>query len=383
MLVLISMMNTGGECMFFQGPASAPQRRVQATVLDCSLRFLRGAGSDVGGESAIREMLREGHHYSGGGPTPTLPLGLKAGVPDSAGAVDLARVLEAFDPTMADQVKDPGALLLPPRLRPHCRARVFTRLGPDYEDYVHRNVRVGLQRLVGPRGVARKRKRRVVAGAFAVGKDELEDRAISAVLDANDSIDPRKLPRPRFEFIPALKAFETRGPPRKLHITKRDARHYFHQLALPRRWHRWLGHPPIKVHGKRRWPLQKSVPMGFGPAAGWAQGATDAASAKANLDQDLRVVEGRPVPLQPPIWGSILDDLWFLEEAEKGEVPEWGLEQAEKVTDAWALHGTTVNRKKDVNRAVGAEIQGVHVDGDTHDVGMSPQKRRSLACGML
>ena len=154
--------------------------------------FLRGP-ADVGtsGESQIRETLREAHHYAGGGPTPTLPLGLKAGVPASAGAVNLARVLSGFDPSTAEQVIEPSKLLLPPGQRPTTRTRTFTRLGPDYPELVHRNVKAGLQRLVGPWRLARNRRRRVVAGAFAVGKDETEDRAISAVLDANDSLDPR------------------------------------------------------------------------------------------------------------------------------------------------------------------------------------------------
>ena len=76
--------------MSFTGPSLAPQRRCQNIVLDSILGFLRGAGEDIGGEAAIKSMLREDYHYFCGVPTPTLPLGLRGGVPASAGAVNLA-----------------------------------------------------------------------------------------------------------------------------------------------------------------------------------------------------------------------------------------------------------------------------------------------------
>ena len=132
--------------------------------------------------------------------------------------------------------------------------------------------------------------------AFAVPKDDTEDRAISAVLDTNDCVDPKKLPRPRFAFILAMRSMRSSGRPRKLLVTKRDARHYFHQLRVPRRWQRWLGHPPIRVGKYRRWPLQRSAPMGFGPSAGWPQCVTDATSRAAGLAPGLRVREGAAMP---------------------------------------------------------------------------------------
>ena len=42
-----------------------------------------------------------------------LPLGLRAGVPGAAAAVDAAEVLRTFDPVVAEQCEDPAALLLP------------------------------------------------------------------------------------------------------------------------------------------------------------------------------------------------------------------------------------------------------------------------------
>ena len=104
--------------------------------------------------------------------------------------MDLEQVVTGEDPDMGAMVSDPGAMLLHPRKRPRVRSKIFTKLGPDYDEYVRRNVASGLQRLVGPRGLARVKGRAAVCGAFAVPKDDSEDRAISAVLDTNDCVDP-------------------------------------------------------------------------------------------------------------------------------------------------------------------------------------------------
>ena len=70
-------------------------------------------------------------------------------------------------------------------------------------------------------------------GAFAVRKDEAEDRVISALMGTNACVDAARLPRPAFGFMPALRACTTR-PGRVLKTTKRDGRRDFHQFRLPR-----------------------------------------------------------------------------------------------------------------------------------------------------
>ena len=42
-----------------------------------------------------------------------------------------------------------------------------------------------------------------------------------------------------------------------------------------------------------------------------------------------------------------------------------------------------MNLKKNVDAEVGGEIQGVVFDGNSHDVGLSPPKRRLLALSFL
>ena len=71
----------------------------------------------------MSHYLQVSHCYQSG--TAPLPLGLRGGVPPSAGSVDLAALLEADMPKYAEQVRNPGALLLPPELRPEDLTRPF------------------------------------------------------------------------------------------------------------------------------------------------------------------------------------------------------------------------------------------------------------------
>eukprot|EP00971_Amphidinium_carterae_P105468 2088465-Amphidinium_carterae.1 len=54
--------------------------------------------------------------------------------------------------------------------------------------------------------------------------------------------------------------------------------------------------------------------MGMGPAAGWAQCCTDVSTKAAAMPEESRAVDGAVVPLHPPLWGSILDDVWAIDE---------------------------------------------------------------------
>ena len=128
-LTMLSLLRSGGSsCKPFLGTISAPQKRCQTVVMDAVSRFLRGL-SGASGEVPIRSLLREDHFYSGGGPTPTLPLGLRAGVPPRAGTVDLHKVVAGEDRRMGEMVADPGNMLLHLRKRPRARPRILRVLG--------------------------------------------------------------------------------------------------------------------------------------------------------------------------------------------------------------------------------------------------------------
>ena len=106
------------------------------------------------------------------------------------------------------------------------------------------------------------------------------------------------------------------------------------------------------------YPLHCAAPMGFAASAAWAQAATEACTTEAGLPEGARVVEGRPTPLEGPIWGSILDDVWTLEEETASGTAPVGRAWVGAVTDAWERHGVHGNRKKDVFEQVTGELHG-------------------------
>eukprot|EP00974_Lingulodinium_polyedra_P039210 3757142-Lingulodinium_polyedra.AAC.1 len=52
--------------------------------------------------------------------------------------------------------------------------------------------------------------------------------------------------------------------------------------------------------------------MGFRGSAVLAHRVTEATAARAGLPAAARCVPGAPVPLGPPFWGVIMDDLWVV-----------------------------------------------------------------------
>ena len=363
----------GGQKSKFDFVSAAHQRiqtRLESGWKDMLMDF---TSMDV---TAIHEFLKHQEHYAGGGPA--IPLGSKGGVPSSAATVDLHSHLHEHFPDLAAQVLEPKLLLLPSRKRPKRIKRGHTWLHSSYPSLVARNVKAGLSVLRKPKQVARHRGRLCLTGAFAVRKDENEDRVITDPA-VNQLINPDKLPRPRFAYIPKLRVTWV---PRsgKLLVSKRDARHYFHSLQIGRKWLRWLCGPPISgERGELRYPATRAAPMGFGPSAGWAQGLTDVASLRADMPDNHRLHPDRMAPDTLPIWGSICDDIWAIDHAQDefdAELrgPGW-LSRAE---EAWVDCGVQPNHKKTVNGKGGEEVQGYFVHEDDHWVGVSMQKRRKL-----
>ena len=351
---------------------TAAQKRVQTRVrssLDSMLVELK-----LLDDENIREFLKHRQHYAGGGVA--IPLGERGGVPASAATVDLKTQFEGRFPEFARQVEEPSALLLPSRLRPKLIKKGHTWLHRSYPNLVRRNVKAGLHQLKKPSQVAKHRGKLCLTGAFAVPKDNVEDRVITDPA-VNQLIDPSKLPRPRFAYIPKLRVtFVPSGG--KILISKRDARRYFHSLKIGRRWQKWLCGPPIALEGgSLRYPASCTAPMGFGPSAGWAQAITDLATQEADMPHSKRLHPDFHAPSELPVWGSICDDIWTVECAGSSDDPigpRW-LASAEQ---AWKDFGVHPNEKKSVNLAEGEEIQGVYIDSDVHWVGVRMDKRHAL-----
>ena len=66
--------------------------------------------------------------------------------------------------------------------------------------------------------------------------------------------------------------------------------------------------------------LHRTAAMGLAPSSAWAQAVTDAAASAADLPVDRRVRFGQVCPQELPVWGSIVDDFWTIEEQQPGEI---------------------------------------------------------------
>lgn len=345
-------------------------RTLQALVLTDEPVLTRGG---------VDAFLRQTQLYSGCGAV--LPLGVRGGVPDHAADVPLADHLEPFNPSMAAQIREPRLLLLSKGRRPRRVKRGYTWLSASYPELVKRNVQAGLHRYKKPSQVAKHGGVRCLAGAFAVPKDDSEDRVITDP-SVNQLLDPDALPRPKFAYIPSLRSVTVpRGG--LVLVSKRDARHYFHRLQIGRKWQRWLCGPPISLHGRCGglrvvYPSCRATPMGFGPSAGWAQALTDLVAQDASLPPEKRLYPDSVAPETLPIWGSIIDDIWALDHVNgDGDVPV-GPTWLDEASRAWTTRGVQPHDKKSVNAAAGEEIQGYYVHPQQHWVGVSLEKRRHL-----
>ena len=358
---------------------SAAQRRVHNCIFTTASHFLR-SGLVTSGEKAIQEFLLENLHDYGGGGGHALPLGLRAGVPELAAQVELSQVLQGFDPRLAEQVEHPSSLLLPAKKRPTKIPKPFCKLDASYPEYVKRNTQAGLQVLMPRKRIYKIKGKTLYSGAFAVAKNLDEDRAISALCPLNTLVDATKLWKPRFAIMSAMRCM--RLPPCKLlRVYKKDARHFFHFLKIGHRWNKYMAHPPLKASSdhEERYPVHRGVPMGFTAAAAWAQAYNEAKAVEVSLPRDARLIDSQPPPQSFPIWGSILDDVWALEECNSLEDPPGiGSKWLHDVATAWTNDGVVEHQKKAVDGAAREEVQGVMVDGVQGTLGVSLAKRGQL-----
>lgn len=222
----------GGRCELMTSLVTAAHRRIFTRVGN-ALRALVMTDEPVMGPEGLDHYMRQTQLYTGSGVV--LALGVKGGVPDKAADVPLGQHLQELFPEMAEQVNSPSHLLLPLARRPRRVKRGFTCVAPSYPELVKKNVKAGLQKLKHPKQVARLGGKTILAGG--------EDRVITDPT-VNQLLDPERLPRPRFAYVPSLRSVTV---PRAglIVVSKRDARHYFHRLRIGGRWWRWLCSPPI------------------------------------------------------------------------------------------------------------------------------------------
>ena len=276
----------------------------------------------------------------------------------------------------AKQIENPQGLLLPVAERPTVLPRPFVRTDASYPGWVSRNVKSGLQKLKPKRSIAKHRRKTVISGIFAVEKDEFEDWCIMAITPQNALMDKRKFWRPRFASMPHVRAIHV-AKGRRLRIHKIDGRHFFHMLRVGRRWQKYFASPPLpRVRGQEvKYPVNVSVPMGFTGSASWAQIFNEAIIDECKLPADRRLVDGQIAPGQLPVWGSILDGFWGVEEDTMDVAGPW----MRPVTTAWETAGIIEHEKKRVDGDPVGEIQGAMFEGRELWVGLSREKRLALA----
>ena len=289
-----------------------------------------------------------------------------------AADVDLAAAIDASEPLLAAQVRDPRQVLLPPAERPARLRRPFCLLDTTYGELVRSTVRAGMQVMRPRRTIMKHHGRAVMAGGFAVPKSDVEDRTISP-MDLNELLDRRRLCRPRFAYVPLLRSCTAPREGRLL-VSKRDARHFFHHLRSGKRWRKWMAHPAPPSCS--RVPCHRSLPMGFSCSPGWAQAFTDACTAAAELPEDRRVHPDREDRACLLVWASIMDDLWAIEQRDLHEAAEDGPRWLSRAAAEWELRGVPSHPGKAVDGAEAQEVQGYFVHSRLKWVGVSLPKRR-------
>ena len=385
MVAILNMLYDGGSSSDpVNFPPSAAQRRVLVRQQALAQSFLDSAVVKTRDE--LDAFLQHSCAYGAAGVVDALDD--RAGVPTEAATVPVADLLEASAPEVATQIREPSKVLLRSRYRPPKLGRAYRNLGASYGRFLKRGVRAGMFKMRLLRGIAKHQGRLIVAGGFAVPKaGSVETRAISP-MGINDLLDERRMIRPVFGYIPRLRATSSRAGT-VLRVSKVDARHYYFRLRLGRKWLKYTAHPGARVRDSDNdeLPCMTCFPMGFGPSAGWSQSFTNFVTDQADLPAESRVVGALPVPDTLPVWGSILDDIWAVEEDDPSRLrdpasltgPTW----TQRCAAVWERSGVQENLEKRVVAAEGAEVQGYFVHPTQHWVGVSLSKRVLMFQGVL
>ena len=128
MLTALNLLHAG-RSVYARGPATKAQARVHHRVFHLALSFVRHGGPWPS-EEEVLNVVRQKVSYEDAA-ADVLPLGVRGGVPPSAGGVDLAKSLSTSSPEAARQVKRPTALLLKKEDRPAVLKRPFPPTRPS------------------------------------------------------------------------------------------------------------------------------------------------------------------------------------------------------------------------------------------------------------
>ena len=367
-------------------PASRVPTRAQQRLLDRisagAAAFLRRSAVLTPGGEELRKALRMGGGGYGEAPRISVPLGERAGVPDEAAMVDTAAALKDFHEVAALQCEEPDELLVDVPRSLDDSVRPFAHLARTYPKLIEKAEAAGLVELVAGSELPQLDDKPVYGGAFAVPKDEKEDRMISPNEIVNSLVDENKLVKIQMPYLPQMRIL-TVPRRRKLLVAKRDARHYFHVLRAGAKWHRWLALPPVRRKDKLLFPLQRAWPMGFKGSAAFAQLVTEKAAKCAGLPARFRCLPSVAMTSVPPCWGAVIDDIWVLHTDGHDDDNLAARGWAPSVEAQWAELGVTAHPDKKVDSQPNVEVQGMMVDSVAHDLSLSPEKCLLLMCLLL
>ena len=352
-ILAINIMYAGETWELPRLQPSRAQQRAQVGFLHRARHFLRQLSARSPGGEEIKSFTRLGSHEYGGAKTAAVPLGTRAGVPQRAAVVDTAAALEVHYPGLARQCRDSEALL---KLRsdwPEKPVKTFARLDATYPLLVDEGVRVGMLELAPEEQLEHLGGLPISGGAFAVPKDEKEDRWISPNETVNMLVDDKKMIKVEMPYLPQLRGVTE---PRGNGCAPRGATPgttFTCCVLASVGGASWRSPPRARRARSSTYPVQCGWPMGFRGSAVIAQAVTESSAKRGRLPEARRCVPHQPCPLAPPLWGTIIDDLWVLHTDEPTEENEAAQMWAQSVEDEWARIGVESHPNKRVDAEEG------------------------------
>ena len=363
---------------------SIAQLRVHRSLWQRAVDFASELSTEMvfGGEQQINGYLHMASDNAYEAHLPVLPLGVRGGLPSQAATVNTAEVLAADYPDLSALCLEPRHLLKEDLHFDDKPPRRFAFLAPTYDEFVRKAVEVGLQDLREEADLHKVDGELVWSGAFAVPKDAEVDRVISPLEMVNQLVCERKMKGVVYPYLPQLSTMWVE-PSVKLLVSKRDASNYYPSLACGEKWSSLFAMPPVHRGGRTLYPCHLTWPMGFRGSCSIAQAVTYVVTARAGLLQSCRLLPTLHVPLRPPVWASLLDDVWSLVTDEGSDMNSQARLWLPRVDSEWLNIGVTTHPKKRVDHKENEEIQGARVHSTKHLVGLSAVKSMELIIGCL
>ena len=103
-------------------------------------------------------------------------------------------------------------------------------VGRSYDKLIDTAERIGLVELMPEEQLPLSWGQPHWNGGFSVAKDDMEDRMISPLEWTNDRVDDSRVGRVEMPYLPQMRIISVPKGAR-LRVSKRDARHDFHQLT--------------------------------------------------------------------------------------------------------------------------------------------------------